>query len=176
MGCGGASSAPADTKSAADSNVPDRTKLHKEIVVPAAAHDVFFAWATSDGAKTFFAPDAKIEPRVGGAFEVYFAPEAPAGLKGSEGCKILDIEADNRITFSWNFPPTLPAIRKEHTRVTVTFFKMSEKQTRVHLDQTGWQEGADWDKGRAYFEHAWSVVLKRLQKRFESGPTDWSRE
>jgi len=172
LGCGGASSQTSAQSSAAT----EVTKVHKEIVVAAPAHDVFFAFATTEGAKTFFAPDAKVEPRVGGAFEMYFAPDAPPGLKGSEGCKILDMEADSRLVFSWNFPPSLPNIRKQRTRVMITFFKMSETQTRVLLDQTEWQEGADWDKGRQYFESAWTTVLKRLQRRFESGPIDWAKE
>ncbi len=171
LGCGGAGRGEASS-----AGNTDEKKVHKEIIVGAPAHDAFFAFATSEGVKTFFAPEGKVEPRVGGAFEIYFAPDAPLGLKGSEGCKILELAVDERLTFSWNFPPSLPAIRKEHTRVSVTFFKISDKQTRVLLDQTEFQDGADWEKGRQYFEHSWTVVLKRLQKRFESGPVDWSKE
>ena len=63
-----------------------------EILVDAYKNDVWKAWTTEDGTKTFFAPDCKIDLRPGGAYEMYFNPDAPEGDRGGEGCRILALE------------------------------------------------------------------------------------
>jgi uncharacterized protein YndB with AHSA1/START domain len=42
--------------------------IDKEVVVPASLEKVWESWTTREGIRGFFAPDAVIEPRVGGAF------------------------------------------------------------------------------------------------------------
>ena len=55
------------------------------VSIPAAISDVWQAWTTREGAKTFFAPDCKIDLKPGGAYEMYFNLEAP---KGEEGARV----------------------------------------------------------------------------------------
>jgi len=45
--------------------------IDKEVVLAATPEQAWQAWTTREGITSFFAPDARIEPRVGGAFEVY---------------------------------------------------------------------------------------------------------
>jgi uncharacterized protein YndB with AHSA1/START domain len=149
-------------------------ELRKEVDVAAPAVGVWRAWTTTDGVVAFFAPEALIEPREGGAFELYFMTEAPAGSRGSEGCRFVELEPPRRFVVSWNFPPSLPAIRDEQTRVEIALEPRGDHATRVRLLQTGWREGDDWDKGFAYFDRAWGFVLARLARSFEHGPIDWS--
>ena len=63
--------------------------LHKQVTVIAPVDAVWAAWTTSAGAKTWFAPDADIRLEVGGPYEIYFSPQAPAGLRGSDGMRVL---------------------------------------------------------------------------------------
>ena len=42
--------------------------IEKQGVVNAPIEDVWKAWTTTEGVKSFFAPDAKVEARSGGAF------------------------------------------------------------------------------------------------------------
>ncbi|HOX44143.1 MAG TPA: DUF6265 family protein [Myxococcota bacterium] len=147
--------------------------VRKRIEVAAPAGAVREAWSTEAGVRTFLAPAAKVEARAGGAFELYFAPEAEAGTRGSEGCVFLEL-APARLAFTWNFPPSLPAIRGERTLVEVRLEALAPERTRVWLDQRGFEPGADWEAGQAYFERAWGLVLARLAQRFEAGPVDWS--
>ena len=149
--------------------------LRKEVVVPAVPEAVWEAWTTSEGARAFFAPEAAIEARPGGAFELWFDPAQEPGLRGSEGCKVLEAEAPAHLAFTWNFPPSIPSVRGERTRVDV-LLTPEAGGTRVTLSQTGWRDGPDWDKGWAYFDRAWGVVLERLARRFTEGPADWSRD
>ena len=149
-------------------------ELRKEVIVGAPLSEVWRAWTTDAGAVTFFAPAAHIEAREGGAYELFFMLEAPEGSRGSEGCTVLGLEPERRLVVSWNFPPTLPTIRGEHTRVQVDMEPIDDDHTKVSVVQTGWREGDDWDQGFAYFDRAWALVLARLDHRFEAGPIDWN--
>ena len=149
--------------------------LKKEVTIKAAAAEVWRAWTTPEGVKTFFAPQARIVLERGGAYELYFNLSAPAGQRGGEGCTLIEIAAPSRLAFTWNFPPTLPAIRTAHTLITVELAPAGEGATRVTLTQRGWRAGPQWSKGRVYFDRAWGLVLSRLKQRFEQGPVDWSK-
>ncbi len=62
--------------------VAQERAINEKITVKAGLDEVWNAWTTTAGIKTFFAPDAKIEAKVDGAFEVYMLPSAPIGLRG----------------------------------------------------------------------------------------------
>jgi uncharacterized protein YndB with AHSA1/START domain len=144
------------------------------IEVPAPQHQVWLAWTTSEGVKSFFAEECKLDLRVGGAYEMYFNMEAPTGEWGGEGCVILALEPESMLSFTWNAPPEFPTIREQRTHVVVRLKAIAEKKTLVTLSHDGWGEGEDWQQVREYFVRAWGkIVLPRLVKRFSEGPMQW---
>ena len=146
-----------------------------EIVVNAGIDDVWKAWTTKEGVKSFFAPDCNIELKIGGAYEMLFDLEAEQGSRGGEGMKFLAIQSNKLLSFTWNAPPHIPDVRKQLTHVTVLFEKISQKQTKISLAHDGWGEGPDWDEAFKYFEIAWlKIVLPRLKYRFDVSPIDWN--
>ena len=152
----------------------ERAIVLEEIVeAPVAA--VWKAWTTVDGIRTFLAPDARIEVRPGGPWEILFMPDAPPGSQGSEGCAVLEVVAGKRLAFEWNFPPHMP-IRNEKTRVAVEFHAFGGNACHVALKHDGWKAGPDWDTGFGYFLDAWRLVLARLERSFREGPIDWAKE
>ncbi|HEY7411734.1 MAG TPA: SRPBCC domain-containing protein [Vicinamibacteria bacterium] len=160
---------------AAPARAGDRA-LRAEVTVPAPLEDVWRAWTTEAGVKTFFAPGARIEPRVDGLYEILFNPEGEAGRRGAEGMRILAFEPPRRLAFTWNAPPDLPDVRAQRTMVVVTLEPQEDGHTRLRFAHIGWGEGGDWDRAYAYFDRAWrAVVLPRLVHRFKGGPVDWSR-
>ena len=148
--------------------------IDKEVVVAASVDEVWDAWTTRAGITSFFAPDAKVDPRVGGAFEVYVDPLAAPGMRGADDMRFLALQPKKMLSFDWNAPPHLPAARAQRTFVVVRIEPVAEKQTRVTLHHTGWGDGGEWDKAYAYFDRAWGGVLGNLKKRFDSGPIDWT--
>jgi uncharacterized protein YndB with AHSA1/START domain len=146
------------------------------VTVKASLNDVWQAWTTSAGIKTFFAPEANIDARPGGAFEPLMDPTAPAGLRGADGMVFLALQEKKMISFTWNAPPSLPEARKQRTVVIVRFQARGDSLTEVSISHLGWGEAAtdnEWGKTYDYFAKAWPNVLKNLQKRFETGPVDW---
>lgn len=153
---------------------PNERFIFAEVAIDASVKDVWAAWTTEEGVRSFFAPGCKLELNPGGDYEIYFNPQGQPGERGAEGTKILAIQPEKMLTFTWNNPPILPGTRWQYTTVILRFKPVSETQTLVALYQIGWGEGEEWDKAFGYFEKAWKqVVLPRLQHRFKVGPIDW---
>jgi uncharacterized protein YndB with AHSA1/START domain len=148
--------------------------IEKSVVVDAGIEQVWSSWTTREGIVGFFAPDAQIDARPGGAFHIYVDPQAAPGLKGADDMRFLALQPPTMLSFEWNAPPSLPAVRAQRTAVIVRLAPVSERQTRVTVTHVGWGEGGEWDRAYAYFDRAWGNVLANLQKRWTSGPIDWT--
>ena len=100
--------------------------VSKQVTVKAPVEAVWNAWTTTEGVKSFFAPDARIEARA------------------------------------------------QRTVVIVRLKPVGEGETQVSMAHLGWGDGGQWDQAYAYSDKAWEQVLGNLQKRFVSGPIDWT--
>lgn len=147
--------------------------IEKQVEIPASLDQAWETWTTREGVISFFAPDAKIEPRVGGAFAIYFDPLAAPGLKGADDMRVMGLQPRKMISFDWSAPPHLAEARQQRTFVVVRFEPLGDKLTRVTLHHTGWGDGGEWDATYTYFDRAWGVVLGNLKNRFDRGPMDW---
>ncbi len=147
--------------------------IDEKITVKAGAAEVWKAWTTSEGIKTFFAPDAKVELRVGGPFEIYINPLAEPGMKGADDMRIIGFQENKMLSFTWNAPPSLPEARKQRSIVIVRLISRGDDLTDVTIHHVGWGEGGEWDKAYEYFSKTWPKVLKNLKVRFDTGPIDW---
>ena len=161
--------APASAQ--AESLAPEPVRLAAEIdAVPA---QVWQALTTREGVLGFFAGEARVEARIGGAYELYFLRDNPPGLRGSENVRILAMEAPGRLLVSWNAPPIFGPLRDQQTVVEFQLSPASGGRTFVAITHFGWGRGPAWQAVRDYFATAGPVVLGRLQYRFERGPVDW---
>jgi uncharacterized protein YndB with AHSA1/START domain len=148
--------------------------LRADVEIFAPIDSVWAVWTTEAGVRSFFAPGCRIEPRVDGAYEIWFMPSAPAGERGGDSLRVLAFEPNRRLAFTWNAPPSLPAARAQRTMVIVDLLPHGKSRTHVRFTHLGWGEGPDWDAAYNYFDQAWNgVVLPRLVYRFEQGPVDW---
>ncbi len=98
-------------------------------VIPAQADDVYAAWMSSDGHAAMTGDPAKIDPRVGGAFEA-----GDGYISGTT----LELEPPRRIVQSWrttDFAPEDP-----DSRIEVLFEPVAEG-TRVTLRHTSIPDG-----------------------------------
>jgi uncharacterized protein YndB with AHSA1/START domain len=148
--------------------------IDAQVVVPAPIETVWQAWTTRAGIRTFFAPDAEVEARVGGPFHIHMDPLAEPGLKGADDMRFMALQRPTMLSFDWNAPPSLPEARAQRTFVVVRLAAVDAGSTRVSLHHTGWGDGGEWDKTYAYFDRVWPVVLGKLKASFESGPADWT--
>ncbi len=144
------------------------------VSLKAPVAEVWKAWTTAEGITSFFAPEAEVEAKPGGAFRIYMDPYGAPGLKGADDMVVLAAEPEKLLSFTWNAPPHLAEARKQRT-VVIVRFAAEEGGTRLTLNHVGWGSGGEWPAAKAYFDKAWPNVLKNLQKRFETGkPYDWT--
>lgn len=150
-------------------------RLSVDLEIPARVEEVWDAWTTEGGIRSFFAPDARIDLRVDGLYEIYFDPTAPEGKRGADGMRILVLEPRKRFAFTWNAPEDQSYVRGQRTIVMIELQPVGEDRTLMRFTHSGWGEGQAWDAAFDYFERAWNRhVLARLVHRFDTGPIDWS--
>jgi uncharacterized protein YndB with AHSA1/START domain len=142
--------------------------LHKAVTVAAPAEDVWWAWTTDAGIRTWLVDDSRIELRVGGPYEWYFLTEAEPGGQGSEGCQVIGFQAPTMLTFTWNAPPHLAEARDQRSVVLLRLRPDEVDTTRVEITHLGWGDGGEWDEAFDYFDAAWDGVLRELRSYFES--------
>ena len=150
--------------------------LRAELVLDAPIETVWKLWTTEEGVTSFFAPGCRIEPKIDGAYDIYFNPAGAPGEKGAEGMRIVAFEPNARLAFTWSAPPTIPVIRAQRAIVDVRFVALGAARTKVVFTHYGWGDGPDWDAAYAYFDKAWNTfVLPNLAWRVAHGPIDWKK-
>ncbi|TVQ82785.1 MAG: hypothetical protein EA380_00330 [Phycisphaeraceae bacterium] len=149
--------------------------IHARAIVPVAPEEAFRLWSSSEGIKEFLGVDSRIELKIGGPYELLFAPDAPEGTRGSEGCRILSYLPGRMLSFSWNAPPSFPEIREEHTHVVIEFESVAPGVTSVTLTHLGWRDGEDWDAVYEYFSLAWPGVMQYFARHCARTEADRAR-
>ena len=150
-------------------------QIKVEVTVGAPVAQAWALWSTNEGVRSFFAPGSNIDLKVDGAYEIFFDPAAPAGHKGADGMRLLAVEPERRLAFTWNAPASLPYARAQRTVVTVDFAPIGADSTRVTLRHIGWGSGPEWDAAIRYFEPAWNAfVMPMFRHRVALGPINWA--
>ncbi len=172
----------------------DRT-IRIELVVGCAPSEVYKLWTTEAGLTEWFAPAARVDPRVGGRYEIIFDPatDPDGSVRGTKGARILELVPDKKLVFEWiafegqeragyGGPPVMPEPERsnEKTRVEVVFepTRGDADKTRIGLVHNGFREGARWDAALAYFrERGWPGVLHQLTDYCNRGVLPpWSKQ
>lgn len=132
----------------------------KEVVIEAAAGEVYDTWTTPTGWSRIYGPPSasRIDLAIGGRYEWLFD-----GKIGSNGCQVLSYIPGRMISFSWNAPPAQAESRARRTWVVVELEPLSDDRTSLRLTHLGFGEGPKWDETYTYFDRAWDRVLERMR-------------
>jgi uncharacterized protein YndB with AHSA1/START domain len=150
-------------------------QIRVAVTVPGTVERAWKLWTTDAGVRSFFAPGSHIDLRVEGAYEIFFAPAAPPGARGADGMRLLAVEPQRRLAFTWNAPSSMPYVRAQRTVVMVDFAPAGPDSARVTLRHIGWGSGPEWDEAIRYFDRAWNgFVMPFFRYRVERGPVDWA--
>jgi len=149
--------------------VPEK-RLDFEVTIPAAPAAVWEALTTSQGLTTWLWRDASVDLRVGGDWLAKY----PGGATG--GGTITAIVPGERLELQAMAPTTFPTVRRERTHAIFELRPSEDgKSTVVHLSQTGWKSGDEWDRAYEYLAKGNASLLTNLRQRFVTGPIDWDR-
>ena len=145
----------------------DDRVIRKEVIVPGTREDAWKLWTTTDGLRSWFTPNSSVDLKIGGKFEILFSVDAPEGLRGSEGCRILSYLPNEMLSFEWNAPPSLGDMRDLHHFVVIQFEQVTPDSVKVKLSELGFGKGEGWDSVYKYFDDAWGRVLEAFAKRMK---------
>lgn len=143
----------------------------KEVTIHAPLSLVWYAWTISERVSEWFAPEAVVEAKVGGAFELYFIPGNRTNMN-TKGCKIAKLIHEKELQFTWKGPDqfaTLMNSENDLTIVNVKFESIDENSTKVIIEHTGFKDNEEWSEAVKWHEMAWSGVLDSLKSAIESG-------
>jgi uncharacterized protein len=129
------------------------------------------AWTSETELATWFGRGARVGLHPGGPYEIYFLMDQPPGSRGGEGNTVLSLQPGRLLAFTWNAPPSFGPLRDVRTFVLLEFTDAPDA-TVVTLKHYGWREGADWDRVRAYFEHAWTAIMRAFTNHLGQAPED----
>ncbi|NMO96102.1 SRPBCC family protein [Paenibacillus lemnae] len=144
--------------------------ITQEIWIHADLELVWKAWTKEDRITEWFAPAARIEPRSGGAFELFFNPADPT-VMSTKGCIILSYEAPHKLVFQWKGPDPFATImnRTESLTLVQVSLNPTDSGTHVVLVHTGWGITEEWVQARQWHVQAWEQMLDSLKSSIESG-------
>ena len=144
-------------------------RIDWEVVVPAPIAQVWDAFTTPAGMQSWIAPQARVQLVPGGDWRALFPGRAEAG--GT----IVAFQPDTLLVLSAMAPEAYPTVRRDRTLAVFTFAPHGDAETTVHLAQTGWKDGSEWDKAYEYLTQGNAYLLQALYARFAKGPLDWSK-
>lgn len=155
--------------------------INLETIVEAAPAEVYRLWISANGIKKFLAAEAKIDAKIGGRYQIIFAPSKdPEGEShGTKGARILDLVPTRKLVFEWitfagddllgkNAPPSAPVSERNVTPLP-TWVELSfdpvngqQNQTQLKFAHYGFRDGEKWEQSYQWFSRAWKGVLDQL--------------
>jgi hypothetical protein len=152
--------------------------LQQSIELPGVTLEhAWAAFTTSEGFRSWAAPIAAVDFRLGGFIEASYDPARAIGSPGNIRNEIVAFVPLRMLAFrNRETPPDPPfdgpTFQSLHT---VVLLEPTGTATRVTIIQPGYRAGEPWDTVYRHFErgNAWS--LEQLRRRFVQGPVDWSR-
>ncbi len=144
--------------------------IRLEVSIASSLNRVWLAWTSSDRITAWFAPEANVEARVGGPFELFFDP-ASHDRQSTKDCIFTLVEPMRRMGFTWRGPDQFAEVMNDPTSLTsvMVIFQDESGVTRVVVEHGGWGKGDEWEEARAWHHRAWKDVLGRLKSTLESG-------
>jgi uncharacterized protein YndB with AHSA1/START domain len=144
-------------------------ELHCEIKINASLNSIWEAWTNSDLLTEWFSPEANIEPKVKGSFELFFDP-TNHDHQSTKGCVITFIKPMEEISFTWKGPNHFAEIMNNPSSLTLVnvLFLKDANNVLIKLSHSGWGSTDKWDKAKSWHQEQWQIVLKDLKSFLES--------
>jgi len=154
--------------------------MRHEIVVGAPAADVWNAFVTAEGWRTWATPYATLTPAklaFNAELVTSYNPNAAPGDDTNIHHRMLSFIPERMLAFHTTQPPKgFPhPIELSQVFSVVEFEPLNAKQTRVRLSMIGYGAGVGFDEIYGFFAKGNPWTLEKLAERFETGPIDWKK-
>jgi uncharacterized protein YndB with AHSA1/START domain len=153
---------------AAPGNAQTTDALIHEAVVEANVHDVWAAFATGEGLRSWMAPHAEIDLRIGGLMRSNYNAKGTLGDPSTIENRVLAFEPGRMLAMQVaKTPAGFPFPTAIYRMWTVIYFDaVAPGSTRVRSVSLGFTATDESQKMRAFFDQGNAATLKSLQGRF----------
>ena len=158
-------------------------RFDAEVVLGAAREEVWAAWTTGAGLRSWCGPGARVSLAVGGVFEAGGPSATPAvpsavGSSGPAGPgprRILSYVPGGMLSFSYPAHPAFARPREARTAWSVVHFEaLGPVRTRVRYTGLELDLGPDFRESHMYSRvRVMSHTLRDLAARFGGGRSQW---
>lgn len=145
--------------------------LRHEAMIDAPAKEVWKAFTTSEGLKSWMAPHASIDLRVGGKMLANYHADGKLGDENTIENTILSFEPERMISIQATKPPAgFPFKASIKDMWSVMYFEpVGADRTRLSLCGMGFKDDAESMKMREFFDKGNAYTLEQLRKKFGRG-------
>jgi uncharacterized protein YndB with AHSA1/START domain len=146
------------------------SKSHENIIViKATPEEVFRAITDPEQIAKWFAPYARVDPRMGGEYVISWSPE----MQGGGVVSVWDPPThfgtyrERSFAYSGQGKPVDTGVTQ---RIAVDYYieAIGDGMTRLRLVQSGFGPGAAWDDEYEATKTGWAEFLKKLKEVLES--------
>jgi len=142
--------------------------LTSEGIVAAPVADVWAAFTTGAGLRSWMAPHADIDLRVDGLMRASYKPDATLGDGSTIVNRILSFEPQRMFSMKVaRAPDDFPFAAAIQQMWTVVYFdELPEAKTKLRVVSMGFTPDAESQRMRAFFERGNAYTVKKLQEKF----------
>lgn len=150
----------------------DISPIAHEGIMEASVDDVWRAWATSDGLRSWLAPHAEIDLRVGGLMRTNYSAQGALGDPQTIENTVLSFEPRRMISIKVaKAPAGFPFPNAIRQMWTIIYFEAAGPgRTNVREVSLGFEADEESQKMRAFFDQGNAATLKQLQRHFTKAP------
>lgn len=140
-----------------------------EGIIEAPIEAVWSALTTGEGLRSWLAPHAEIDLRVGGLMRTNYNPKGALGDPETIENRILSFEPGRMLSIQVSKAPVKFPFPNAINRMWTVLYLEASEPTRTHVRVVGLGFGPDEEsqKMRAFFEKGNAVTVDQLRRRFE---------
>jgi uncharacterized protein YndB with AHSA1/START domain len=132
-----------------------------QVTVPLPTPMIYRAFVEPEQLAGWLKARARIEPKVGGAYDLAFEGHPTFESRGT----IQSITPDVDVGFTWQGPPEFATLMNEPAPKTHVYVRLqdSPEGIDVTLEHAGWGAGDAWEAARSWHFHFWDERLHELK-------------
>ena len=152
--------------------------LRHELIVDAERQEVWKAFTTSEGWKSWAVPVAFVDFRRGGTIETSYDADAKAGDPANIVHEILSYLPGEMLSMRViQTPPQFPfGELMDEMWAVFTFEDAGTGKIKVTAAGAGYLDGEGYDTLYGFFEKGNAMSLRQLQQMLREGPVDWDEK
>jgi uncharacterized protein YndB with AHSA1/START domain len=133
-----------------------------QVTVPLPIPMIYAAFTDAAQLGAWLCDRARVEPRVGGAYDLAWTGADAFESRGT----VLRLTPDVDIEFSWRGPPAFDALMNRPEPRTNVYVRLQESPEGIDvtLEHGGWGSGDAWEEARSWHFHLWDDRLHQLKE------------